>query len=980
MNYDICDSFENKKKPSSYLLETNEVKKLMINEGEDMNNFIIKNKIDLTKEKNENIKNMKRLILKHPDIFVKTSIVSRELKKNIEENEHIFDDIKKCYEYMKGIFESDEFVEYVKELKYVCDNKNVDNIHIDDNNNNNVDNIHLDDNNNNNVDVIHIDHKIEFFYDNINNSSDSNDFLNNIRFILYIPFMLYKNNEKNNFKVCMEYIKMSIYINMFLNKYYKYMNNKNIDLLNYLKSYQKSVMKHVEKIKENIYNVIMKCDSIETLKECLLYICVVYDYYKLYKEKDDDIDSIKNVEINVDKKNVLNNNMCDYKNIYVNDKKYNIKTTEYNNEYIKNTFLMIKHYNIIISAKEYIEKHTNNMNDYINLYDIINFFQTQISKLKNIYELIFSDMDNYLYKHIIYIYYFCFCLINIKIKNNNFVTLDAFHSMKKNDLYILNKMNQHVLNNKKSNDHINNYYNDHINNYYNDHDLLHSEDYMQNIKNISYGCQSGEQNFFFNTSGLVQTKDENVEVKENKNENINNINNINNIYNIYNIYMPNNKINEQKSCNTFHADIPFNNIKYPFVNINSCIFNYMHYHVILKESKEINGIDLISDTYECDEEGANNNKKYIYSNINKSSNHYSKDEHANNVSKKKKKKKSNTSYLDYHINEKSNMFGTYSYENKDVLKNHNNFINILYEEERKKKKKIKKANYNNEENHYRCKYNEIKKKCLNEYISIQNIISNYKIKESILNLFEYRKKVEKNKSYESKIYEQLDVSIIFPNILNKLFLVYINNFLQKNNFFFLQNVLLLFSDIQTKIQNKKTTINDTKQIINILYEHIKDEKNRLNHIYHDDFFSFINFNKLNQEKQNNIKINIDIFKDNIYMEKISTYYKYPFLITYFYNLLFLLKNIKCYIDKSLSYIIINLFEYSYKHLIHTIILIFIRNQNIFFTSSVLQYILQFFFLLIFPFSFYFLSCIFKSDFTSTTEKIFKVLSSYGTSI
>ncbi|SPJ09263.1 conserved Plasmodium protein, unknown function [Plasmodium sp. DRC-Itaito] len=998
MNYGIFYTFENKKNSSSDLLETNEIKKLMMNEGEDMNNFMIKNKINLTKEKNESIKNMKRLILKHPDIFVKTSIVSRELKKNIEENGHIFDNIKKCYEYMKGIFESDEFVQYVKELKYVCDNEHIDNNHIDNNHidnnhidnnhidnnhidnnhidNNHIDNYHIDNNHidNNHIDNNHIDDKVQFFYDDSNNFIDGKDFLNdNISFILNIPFMLSKNNEKNNFKGCIKYIKMSIYINIFLNKYYKYVNYKDLDLLNYLKAYQKSVMKQVEKITENIYNVIMKSDVIETLKEYLLYICVVYDYYKLYK-KDDDMDFIKNVGINLEEKNVLNNNMCDYKSIYDNDKIYNFNSTEYNNEYIKNTFLMIKHYHIITCVKKYIKKHTNDMNDYINVYDIINFFQTQINKLKNMYVLIFSDIDNYLYKHIIYIYYFSVCLINIKIKNNNFVTHDKLHSMNKNDICILSKMNEYILNNKK--------YNDHINNYYINDDVLDCQDNMQNITNFSYDSDSSDIKYFLNSSSIVQTKDEN----DNKN-------------NIKNIYMLNNKMNNKKKCNKFYTDLPFNNIKYPFLNINSCLFNYMYYHVILKKSKEINGIDLFNDIYECDEERADNNK-YIYNNINKPSEHFNKEEH-DNVSKKKNKKKGKTSYLDYYINEKSNVFETYAYENKDMVKNHNNFIDILYEEERKKEnqRKRKKTNYNNQENHYRCKYsegdvyyhnkqiklinynhNEIKKKCYNEYISIQNIIRNYKIKESILNLFEYRKKVEKNKSYESKIYEQLDVSIIFPNILNKLFLIYINNFLQKNNFFFFQNVLLLFSDIETKIQNKKITMNNTNHIINVLYEHIKDQKKRLNYTNHDDFFSITNFNILNQEKENNIKINTVICKDNIYMEKIRTYYEHPFLITYFYNLLFLLKNIKSYIDASLSYIIINLFEYSYKNLINKIIIIFITNQNVFFTSPLLQYLLQFFFLLIFPFSFYFLSSIFKEDFGSSTEKIFKVLSSYGTSI
>ncbi|CDO63278.1 conserved Plasmodium protein, unknown function [Plasmodium reichenowi] len=985
MNYGLCDTIKKKKNSSSYLLETNEVKKLMMNEGEDMNNFMIKNKINLTKEKNESIKNMKRLILKHPDIFVKTSIVSRELKKNIEENEHIFDDIKKCYEYMKGIFESDEFVEYVKELKYVCDNNNVENNNIENNNvdnnnvqNNNVENNNIENNNieNNNVDNNiddnkHIDGKIPFFYNDSNNFIECNDFINNnISFILNIPFMLYKNNEKNNFKGCIKYIKMSIYINMFLNKYYQYVNYKDIGLLKYLKGYQKRVMKQVEKITEHIYNVIMKSDVIETLKECLLYICVVYDYYKFYK-KDDNMDSIKNV---------LNNNICDYKSIYINNEIYNLNTTEYYNEYIKNTFLMMKHYNIITSVKKYINKHTNHIHDYINVYDIINFFHTQINKLINMYESIFTGMDNYLYKHIIYIYYFSVCLINIKIKNNNFVTHNQLSDVNKKDIYILTKMNQYILNNKKNNDHINKYYiNKHVVDY---------QDNIQNMTNFSYGCNSSDMDdFFLNTFNIAQTKDEKVE--ENNN--------------IKNVYMLNNNMNKKKTCNEFYPDLHFNNMKYPFLNINSCLFNYMYYYVILKKSKDINGIDPFNDIYKCDEEAVDNNK-YIYNN-NYNNDHYNKDEHVNVQKKKKTKKK--VKHPTYHINEKSNMFVTYDYEYKDMLKNHNNFIDILYEEERKKKNQrkikrniqIKKTNYNNQENHYSCKYNEgeeyyhnkpinfinsnhneIKKKCYNEYISIQNMIRNYKIKESILNLFEYRKKVEKNKSYESKIYEQLDVSIIFPNILNKLFLVYINNFLQKNNFFFFQNVLLLFSNIQQKIQNKTTTMNNTKHNIQVLYEHIKDEQNRFIHTYHDDFLSITKFNIVNQQKENNIKINTDICKDNIYMEKISTYYEHPFLITYFYNLLFLLKNIKSYIDTSLSYVIINLFENSYTNLIHTIIIIFITNQNVFFTSPLLQYLLQFFFLLIFPFSFYFLSNIFKADFGSSTEKIFKVLSSYGTSL
>lgn len=171
--------------------------------------------------------------------------------------------------------------------------------------------------------------------------------------------------------------------------------------------------------------------------------------------------------------------MCDYKSMYVNDEIYNFNCTEYNNEYIKNTFLMIKHYNIIKSVKEFINKHTSHINDYINVYDIINFFQTQINKLKNMYEFIFTGMDNYLYKHIIYIYYFSVCLINIKIKNNNFVTHNQLSAVNKKDIYILNKMNEYILNNKKYNDHNNNYY---INNYYINDNVV---DYQDNIHNMT---------------------------------------------------------------------------------------------------------------------------------------------------------------------------------------------------------------------------------------------------------------------------------------------------------------------------------------------------------------------------------------------------------------------------------------------------------------------------------------------------------------
>ncbi|CRG93670.1 conserved Plasmodium protein, unknown function [Plasmodium gallinaceum] len=831
-------------------LKKEEIKSIIENDDEDMNSFLIHKKINLTKEKNENIKNMKKLILDHPDIFVKNSVINRELKKNIEENKILFNDINFNYEKITKLFESSDYIDYINNLKY-----------------------------------------------SINEDNSKNNYLNNI---LKIPLILQKNNEKENLQECIKYIKMGCKIKTFLFTYYN-SNLENKCLVNYLKDYEKHMNKEIEITRENINNLIMKNENIDTLKKYLEYLLDIYNYYNISVSKKE---INKYINQNINKHKIENNKeVMDYSDSCKTEgNKNNINHSDsfidngitdeikINTEYIKNEFLRLKHYNILVSIREQLEKKKRKKKNNISVYEIIKLFLDKIINLKNTYEKIFNVIDTNLYRHIIFLYYFAFSLVHIKIKQKSNLN-ENIHNANKRDNNLLNKLNMEILRETSNSDNIT------------DKESLKNK---ENYKNIS------------NNKNAYQHE------KNNKNSDGKNLDNIcftshafdNDNAKCFELSLEN-VINIEKN----KKDLSENNIKreyfdiftskYPFLNLNSSIFNYIYYYIFFKNDKEIINF--------CDDEN-----------------------------EKTEKTKEDEFQFNEKIYEKDNSENILNQKNKII--NHYDFVNILYEEKDKKykRKKQKKQKTNHEYKYF------------DYYTSIQVLIQNEKIKESVLDLFQYRNDnvfLSMEKENEGVV-----ISIIFHNILNKIFIIYLYEFLQKNNIYFYQNILF-FDEIEKEISN------ENRNIICVISEHIKNQKEYFLK-NHNDFF------KLNGEKRKIVEEN----DQKYYHEKINEKLKHTFLISYFYNIIFILKNIKYYVDKSLFYVIIYLFENSFKNVIENLIIIFLANQNIFFKSKTFHFIMEILFKIILPFTFFFLSSIFQIDVTSSTEKIFKILDNYGINI
>ncbi|CRH01044.1 conserved Plasmodium protein, unknown function [Plasmodium relictum] len=837
-NLDIFDDLMLKKEEVKYLFE---------NGDEDLNNFLICKKINLTKEKNENIKNMKKLILQYPDIFVKNSFILRELKRNIEENEILFNNINLNYEKITKLFEGDDYKNNINNLEY-----------------------------------------------SFNEYISKNNYLNNI---FKIPLILYKNNEKQNLQDFTKYLKMCCNIKIVLCFFYNYAS-ENKCLVNYLKDFEKHMNKEIEIARENISNLIMKNESVDILKKHLKYLLDIYNYYNIKVNKKE-INKYTNDSMNGQKienykdllnhsdsfKTEINKNNMNYSDSFINNDIND--EAKINSEYIKSEFLMLKHYSILVSIKERLEKRKKKENNCLSAYEIIKIFLNEIINLKNTYEKIFNVIDTNLYKHIIFLYYFAFSLIHIKIKEKNKIN-ENIHNTNKND-NLLNKLNLEILMKIGNSDNIT------------DNKFLRNKENYKNISNNRNECQHK---------------------KNNKNDTDKNLDNICFTPNI--ISNDNTDAFEQSIDNMISKDknekdasenytkkeyFDIFTLKYPFLNLNSSIFNYMYYYVFFKDDKEIISFNSDDENEET-----------------------------------KKIEKSEFS-IDEKIYEKDNSMSTLYQKNE--MKNHYNFIEILYEENDKKYKRKKEKK----------KKSKQKYKYFDHYTSIQVLIRNEKIKESVLDLFKYRN--DHLFSPMEKENEGIEISIIFHNILNKIFIMYLYEFLQKNNLHLYQNVL--FFD-----ETEKEIIDEHKNIIYVISEHIQYQKEYFLR-NQNDFFH------LNEEK----KKNAETYDQKYYHEKINEKFKHEFLISYFYNIIFILKNIKYYVDKSLFYVITYLFENSFKNVIENLMIIFLANKNIFFKSKSFHFIMEMLFKNIFPFTFFFLSSIFQIDVTSSTEKIFKILDNFG---
>lgn len=200
-----------------YYLHKKEIKNIFKNDGEDISTFIITKKMALTKERNDNIKDMKNLISKYPYIFVKSSILYKELENNVQNKKTIIEDVNIIYNKITELFQSDEYKKDVKDLNYL---------------------------------------------------TSENVLSNNIFFseIFKIPLLIHKyinsNEHEENLPNCIKYIKLCCNIKPCLHQYCY--NNKfsNDCLVNYLKSYEQTVNKQIKKIKKIICNLIVKTNDV----------------------------------------------------------------------------------------------------------------------------------------------------------------------------------------------------------------------------------------------------------------------------------------------------------------------------------------------------------------------------------------------------------------------------------------------------------------------------------------------------------------------------------------------------------------------------------------------------------------------------------------------------------------------------------------------------------------------------------------------
>ncbi|CAD2083910.1 conserved Plasmodium protein, unknown function [Plasmodium vinckei lentum] len=860
-----------------YYLHKKEIKNIIKNDGEDISTFIITKKMALTKEKNDNIKDMKNLISKYPDIFVKSSILYKELENNVQNKKTIIEDVNIIYNKITELFQSDEYKKDIKDLNYLTNENNLPN----------------------NV----------FFSE-----------------IFKIPLLIHKyinsNDHEENLPNCIKYIKLCCNIKLCLHQYYYNNKSNNDSLASYLKSYEQNVNKQIKQVKKLICNLIMKTDDVGKLKLWIQYLADIFNYFNTLKFDENKIDHNYTHQSVGEKQDEINNLNCSEKSSKLANHNDNNDTgnastnvehifdnhhvTDKNSEeYIKNKLLKLKHYNILTRIRERLFICENNRGQAthkknLHCYEILQLFLNEIIRLKNIYQKLFNGVDTNLYKHVAFIYYFALSLVHIKITPGNLPRLnensdDHTHTT---NISLLNKLNERAVmkRNKTNSD-----YNNDNNNNSNMASCYKQDSTKLASSNLKFPLEM-ENNYDFMYSSE-------------KKRNI--LHDITQFMNEFN-----KNINEEHILDSYFF-FKNNNIStwdYPFLNLNTNIFNYMYYYVFFK-NKEV----LLFKNNEKE----NNSKKKVTS---------------------------------------------IGFQEKTSFKNHYNFVQYLYEEEDKKYDDVIK--------------NDLKKKSkkkdlfLNHYIAIQSLIQNNKIQETVLDLQKYRKynlnslvlKEENDNPY-------ISFSIVMDNFINKMFVAYIYDFLQANNNSFYQS-LLFFDKGDNNERNERSNSKEAWGVeVNRLPTSIDDDLKKQKEFFIQNARNFFDLNKNKTKEMNENESNSsNKFSQEHYQKKIAERLKYSFLISYFYNIIFILKSIKCYIDKSLLYTIIHMFEISFKNIIENLITMFLTTQNIFFKYNTFQFIIEALLKSVFPFAFLFLSCIYQIDVTQSTEKILKILNNYSISI
>lgn len=765
-----------------------EVKKLIENDEENINNFMIHEKINLISEKNENIKNMKKIILEHPNVFVKNAFFSKELKNNLEKTEHTFTDIYTNYENLSTLFKTEPYEKEFTDLKHFVELKEAVSI-------------------------------------------ESNT--NSLKSIFKLPLLLHQNNEKQNLQECIKCICSAASVRLALHHWYrdkmneqeeekvkekksksttksmsklsceldselesemesqehsyvqkkkeeKQMEEMNIEKkkcatkenILFFKSYEKCLKEEIEKTKNMLFHVIKKTENVHTLKKLILYLEEIHNYYTCINRDDA-------------KKNVTR------------DKKIQ--------RCLKESFLWLKHYDILDTINEELHKGVNT------IYKTVQLFLTKIIHLKHIYKQLFEAEDQHVCKHITFLYYFLFTLLHFKMK----------------------------LQKERDN-----------------------SNHLKKDKDDTYFLQ------FCNSAVGIET-----EVKDMHYLNI---------------------------CE----------VNYPFLDLNTSIFDYMYYYVFCK-TDDVN-LGWVAEDQES--EGFREKKG---------------------------------------LKEKS-------FQNS-LMTNHSSFIENLYMEAESQKevemnkKSVQDISYGDRlkasTNVAEWTYGFVNKETLLKlWISIHRCIRNDTIKESTVDLFTYRNQYFLS-FVSAKENRGLQVSTFFCNALNNIFIIYIYDFLRKNNLHFYKSVLLF--DEQTK----EVSV-DYKNSHCIISEHIQN---------HKKLIQKHNFNQFKENAQTPLDM-------NAYYETIKNKLQYTFLVTYFNNLVFILKSMKYYVDKSLYVIITYLFENAFKNCIENLVILFFKNQNMLLQSKLFYFVKEVLFKHILPYTFLFLTYIFEIDVTTSTEKLYKQLS------
>ncbi|ANQ09090.1 Uncharacterized protein PCOAH_00036110 [Plasmodium coatneyi] len=788
-----------------------DIKNVVQNDEEDITNFIVSKKMNLTKEKNENVKNMKKLISKHPDIFIKSSILSREFQQNVQDIQIVVDELRSNCEKIVALFEEGHHKSSLEGINLASS-----------------------------------------LHDSTRSGLPAD--------MLKIPLIIHRSNEKGDVHESMKYLPLCGRVKSYLCALCNCETNER-NLGNYLRSYKKKLNKEIRKTRELISHLVMKCEDVDTLKVYLQYLANIRDYFLLppggVTTNEKFSSEMKNGE------NCLNGSGEKWENNMTRSGSFsNCKDGRMTNEeYTRHTFLTLKHFRILQSVREQLEKKISKRrtNNSFSAHEIVQIFLHEIANLKNSYERLFHSVDANLFRHVVFLYYFALSLVHIKIKQGSSAPLGGgANKLVAENLDVV----KHDAKTREGSTH-------------------HTNTYSQNLLNkLNREYIAGELANCTNEAN-VSSRQTNIEEGEQS---------------------------------PLHL---FSNERYPFVNVNSALFNYMYYCVFFKCEKEV-----------CFNPGGSEHEEEKMPHCGK-----------NQTAPPHTKKKINAK-------EKPHECANTSH------KNHCSWVNSLYEEGNTKWKRKKK----NE------KTTKMKHNMFTHYISIQALVQKGRIKDSVQDLFQCRKSGEQTafseENKKSIFITGLNAPVLLDSILNKIFMLYVYHFLEKTNFHFYESVLFFDESEQEEFAQPG------KNILWVLREHLHSRRGGPVQLQQDP------------EGNNTLKDRLGETREPSLQFAQHTL-KHAFLNSYFLNLLFILKSIKHYVDKSITYTIIFLFEDSFKRVIKKLVMIYLGNQNMYLKYSTFHLIMESLFKTIFPFTFLFLSHVFQVDTSSSTESIFNVLDSYG---